>query len=228
MGSGAGLVAAVLMGAMVSLVWSMAHEFGMVLTSELPEELRRIHTMTDLFFDSEGPTTRTRSPLTARHPPGARECTGRGCSCERSEMVARARSSRHAADSSWTPCAVPSYLVSGALLSSRDRTRSCPCGVSLQRGRTWPPPRAGTVLACQWRHWRDGRGGIIDQPDLSRPEIPGPPNRDPDSRFPADRETARFPIPDSRPLGNREIPPKNGKTGDPIPDSRVTSEHQLQ
>jgi hypothetical protein len=109
MGSGAGLVAAVLMGAMVSLVWSMAHEFGMVLTSELPEELRRIHTMTDLFFDSEGPTTRTRSPLTARHPPGARECTGRGCSCERSEMVARARSSRHAADSSWTPCAVPSY-----------------------------------------------------------------------------------------------------------------------
>ena len=65
------------------------------------------------FFDSEGPTTHTRSPLTARHPPGARECTGRGCSCERSEMVARARSSRHAADSSWTPCAVPSYLVSG-------------------------------------------------------------------------------------------------------------------
>ena len=49
MGSGAGLVAAVLMGAMVSLVWSMAHEFGMVLTLELPEELRRIHTMTDLF-----------------------------------------------------------------------------------------------------------------------------------------------------------------------------------
>jgi hypothetical protein len=100
-------------GAMVSLVWSMAHDFGVVLTLELPEELRRIHTMTDLFFDSEGPTTRTRSPLTARHPPGARECTGRGCSCERSEMVARARSSRHAADSSWTPCAVPSYLVSG-------------------------------------------------------------------------------------------------------------------
>ena len=109
MGSGAGLEAAVLMGAMVSLVWSMAHEFGMVLTLELPEELRRIHTMTDLFFDSEGPTTRTRSPLTARHPPGARTCTGRGCSCERSEMVARARRSRHAADSSWTPCAVPSY-----------------------------------------------------------------------------------------------------------------------
>jgi hypothetical protein len=70
-------------------------------------------------------------------------------------------------------------------------------------------------------------------PDVSHmlpdQEIPGSPNRDPDSRFPADRETARFPIPDSRPIGNREIgresgigksPQKTGKRGIrfPIPD----------
>jgi hypothetical protein len=50
------------------------------------------------------------------------------------------------------------------------------------------------------------------------------------------RETARFPtrIPDSRPIGNRESgnPPPNRENARgirfPIPDSRLTSEHQLQ
>ena len=55
-------------------------------------------------------------------------------------------------------------------------------------------------------------------------EIPGSPNRDPDSRFPADRETARFPIPDSRPIGNRESgnPPQNRENGGS--DSRFPSD----
>ncbi len=37
-------------------------------------------------------------------------------------------------------------------------------------------------------------------------KIPGSPNRDP----------GRFPIPGRSGIGNREIPPKPGKTGDPI------------
>ncbi len=41
---------------------------------------------------------------------------------------------------------------------------------------------------------------------------------------------SRFPIPANRESGIGKSPTKNGKTGDsdPIPDSRVTSEHQLQ
>ncbi len=64
-------------------------------------------------------------------------------------------------------------------------------------------------------------------------EIPGPPNRDPDSRSRPNRESGDFPIPDSRPNREWGVPSpipgkKNRESGDPIPDSRVTSEHQPQ
>ena len=60
------------------------------------------------------------------------------------------------------------------------------------------------------------------------PEIPGPPNRDPDSRFPAKSGIGDFPIP--RPNRESGIPsPIPGKksgigadSGDPIPDYRVS------
>jgi hypothetical protein len=59
-------------------------------------------------------------------------------------------------------------------------------------------------------------------------EIPGPANRDPDSRFPAESGIGGFP--DSRPNRESGIPsPIPGKksgigadSGDPIPDSRVS------
>ena len=61
-------------------------------------------------------------------------------------------------------------------------------------------------------------------------EIPGPPNRDPDSRFPAKSGIGDFPIP--RPNRESGIPsPIPGKksglgigadSGDPIPDYRVS------
>jgi hypothetical protein len=98
----------------------------------------------------------------------------------------------------------------------------------------------GLARACVGRTWTWGKSRDSGRnPGHAGPdqEIPGSPNRDPDSRFPTDQETARFPIPDSRfpipgrsGIGNREFPPKTGKTGDPTPDSRVTSrsEHQLQ
>ncbi len=64
-------------------------------------------------------------------------------------------------------------------------------------------PESAAAASSGW-HWH-----TLPVPDQ---EVPGSPNRDPDSRFPADRETARFPIPDSRPpgrsgIGNRDIPP---------------------
>jgi hypothetical protein len=64
---------------------------------------------------------------------------------------------------------------------------------------------------AQW-HTRGGGGARPDQ------EIPGSPNRDPDSRFPAEREAACFPIPDSRfptpgHSGIGKSPPKPGKRG---------------
>ena len=39
-------------------------------------------------------------------------------------------------------------------------------------------------------------------------EIPGSPNRDPDSRFPPNRETGDFPIPVPGRVGNWKFPPR--------------------
>jgi hypothetical protein len=63
-------------------------------------------------------------------------------------------------------------------------------------------------------------------------EIPGPLNRDPRRfRFPAESGNGVPCFPAESGIGDslpRFPAKKNGKTGDPIPDSRVTSEHQPQ
>ncbi len=138
------------------------------------------------------------------------------------------------------PCEADSALALPGAAWRAEAELECPLGLQAwshsllaQRlGGFWEPLRA----APAWRAHACRHGLKATLPPQPDQEIPGSPNWDPDSRFPADRETARFPIPDSRPIGNfkfesignREIPPKTGKTGDPIPDSRVTSEHQLQ
>jgi hypothetical protein len=59
-------------------------------------------------------------------------------------------------------------------------------------------------------------------------EIPGPPNPDPDSRFPVESGIGDSLFPGQ--IGNRgfapRFPAENRESGDPIPDSRVTSDSE--
>ncbi len=120
----------------------------------------------------------------------------------------------------------------GAQVPSRLMPRDCPCSGGQGRRRAAADVShsgtgrlffsKGSFVVCFW----PGRVLCCSQTRKSPARRIGTPI--PGSRPIGKRPVSRFPIPGRSGIGNREIPPKIGKTGDPIPDSRVTSEHQPQ